>query len=618
MAYTKTTWKNNTTKLNATNMNHIEQGIADAFAEINKNTAAIEKKQDLTTFKTINGEVITGTGDIKTLDADALSNYYDKEEVNSLLKSEEPFTVNGEEVVGPEVRLNANAAYELSGVLHGHIIITGADKENTQIIFNNVTIKSDVAQAFYCDQAKSRTVITLFENTKNYIETPAIECSADNSEGALQAEDKLIIVSGENSELHVKAPGLNQHAIKGSKLLLNGAGSIFVEAGHDGFHGGKLLRIDSGNYFVISAAVDAIEAKLVQILGGNIHVYKYGKTGNAISSKESEGLIAGNPTFDLVGDEVQAMQHFNNMKCLDIVENAPENCPKVTCEEYFGVAEVYESAQKVNKDTDYGDSDGFPTQGWFDNSKTSKLEPDASGNYTCTKQYIYTKGYIPGCIIATVAKTKYYLDNTYIKGGSVTLPETSEVVNVGVWYHPDSLSGKLEVKGKENSVNYFEGSDYGMLSDRAIGVQEDANYIFTSSATAVKTSRLTNSYIFTKGDGCKIFNGKVAIDSAEIFFSTDGLDDEDLPNVFEIDPIIAKGTLKANKAIYIPYSQIGACILDTYDTRDLIKFDLPGFTTTQPEKAQVIVENKKELLNSLREKIYELSDTLDKFMADKS
>lgn len=34
-------------------MNHIEQGIADAFTEIAKNTSAIDKKQNITSYKTI-------------------------------------------------------------------------------------------------------------------------------------------------------------------------------------------------------------------------------------------------------------------------------------------------------------------------------------------------------------------------------------------------------------------------------------------------------------------------------------------------------------------------------------------------------------------------------------
>ena len=624
MAYIKTVWKNNTTKLNATNMNHIEQGIADAFTEIAKNTSAIDKKQNITSYKTINGESITGTGDITLTTAESLQQslqaYYTKAEVDALVAPESSFTVNGKVQQGPEIVLTANNSYELSGTLHGHIIISGSDKENTQIVFNNVTIKSDKAQALYCNQAKSRTVITLLENTKNYIETPAIECSADNSEAALQAEDRLVIISGESSELHVKAPGHNQHAIKGSRLLLSGAGSIFVTAGHDGFHGGKLLRIDSGNYFVIEAAVDAIEAKLVQIFGGTIHVYKYGAEGNAISSKETPGIIAGQGCIcDIAGDEIQALRHFDNIKALDAVPNKPAGCPVVTRAQYFGEPVVYESKQKVTKDSIYGDKDGFPIQGWFDTA--TLVTPDAAGKYTTTKQYVYVKGYIQGSVVTTVAKTKFYTDNVYIEGKEIVLQAadetqgiTEEKASLAVWYHPSVLEGKLEVKGRENSINYFTGDTYGMLADAAISLQEDANYFIISPATAVRTGCLQDSYIFTKGDGLKYFQGAIGITSTNIYFSIDKLNDPDLPNVFEVGPIIVKGVLQADEAIYIPYSQAGFCLLDTYDTRDLVKFDLPGFTTMQLEKAQVIVENKKELLNSLRAKIYELQDMITDYI----
>ena len=590
-------------------MNHIEDGI-EAVENYIKNVEAATKeklaeKQDSLvageSIKTVNGESLLTAGDLEVVTN--LDNYYTKEEVSKLVSSAntKAFTVNGVEYKGPEVVLTANNTYELSGNLNGHIVINASEKDRTILIFNNLTINSDASRAVYCAQAKAKTVITLLEGTKNYIETVSVDCNADDSEAAIQAEDTLMIISGEKAELYVKAPGKNQHAIKASKLLLNGAGTISVESGHDGFHGGKLLRIDSGNYRVVSAAVDGIEAKYVQILGGEITILAYGSAGNAISSKETPGIIAGySPKFYIAGDAIQAARHFNNIKVLETVISKPDSCPVISISNYFGTPAVYQSSQKPTKNSTFADADGFPIQGWFDSAKTEEVQPDETGTYTCEKQYVYVKGFLDNKQLKlTVGKTKLFLDSIYI-----TNPATA------VHYAPKVLEGKLEVKGKDKSINYFISDKIAVLSDRSISLQEDANYFIKGVECAVKTSyKDPDGYIFTKGDGFKYFEGQTAIDSADIFFSIDDTSDADLPDVFELGPIEAKGILRANKAIYIPYCQVGSCLLDRFDTRQLNIFALEGKSTWIAENAQIICYNQKELLNSLREKIFTLTDT---------
>ena len=75
MPYIKTTWKNKETKLNASNMNHIEDGI-EAVESYIKNVEAttkekLEKKQDTLVsgenIKTINGVSILGEGNIEAV-----------------------------------------------------------------------------------------------------------------------------------------------------------------------------------------------------------------------------------------------------------------------------------------------------------------------------------------------------------------------------------------------------------------------------------------------------------------------------------------------------------------------------------------------------------------------
>jgi len=49
MPYSKTTWVNNVTPLNATNMNHIEDGIGEAMQEAADNTTNIGDLSELET-----------------------------------------------------------------------------------------------------------------------------------------------------------------------------------------------------------------------------------------------------------------------------------------------------------------------------------------------------------------------------------------------------------------------------------------------------------------------------------------------------------------------------------------------------------------------------------------
>lgn len=610
MPYIKTTWKNKETKLNETNMNHIEAGI-EAVEDYAKSIetllkSSITEKQDKLVsgqnVKTLNGESILGNGDISIVTD--LSNYYTKVEVENLIKKEdadEPFLINGVENKVSEIILAANKVYELSGTLKGHIVINAAEKDRTILIFNNVTIKSDISRAIYCEQAKSKTVIVLMKDTKNVIETVDTACTDQDSPAAIQSEDTLMIVSAENSELYVKAPGDNQHAIKASELLLNGCGFIKVNAGHDGFHGGKLLRIDSGKYQVEKAKVDAFEAKYLQILGGKLIVDQYGQ--NAFSSKETQGIIAGySAVFAITGDILQAAHNFNNIKVLETVEKLPSGLnTKTSLADYFGNAVVYQAKQKVTKDSVYGDSDGFPIQGWFDVAE--EVKPDELGIYNCTKQYVYVKGYFANNkIVTTIDKTKLYLESVYINNDA----------DAALHYAPANESGKLEIKGKKRSINYIVSKKTALLSDRSVSLQEDANYIIKGDEVAVKTSaKIAGGYIFTKGAGLKYFAGKTAIDSPDIFFSIDCLDDSDLASddVFVLGPIEAHGLLKASDAVYVPYCQIGSAQFETFDTRKLALFDLDNQVSIwNNENAQVVTYNNKDLLNSLREKIYSVEE----------
>lgn len=351
--------------------------------------AALEGKQDRLVsgknIKKINGNDITGSGNIEIKGGGEL----DPEDLDRYLNYG-VFKVNGERRSG-EVALEAGRVYEISGYLkNGHILINGPTNDgiNTQLIFNSAFIKSDREQAIYSNQTKKKVVLTIKKDATVEVYSKDEGFSPDeDSYGVIQADGNLAIITGENSRLHVHTDINKEHAINGSRLYLSGAGLVEVESGHDGLHGGKLLRIDSGNYRINKAKVDGIEAGLVEIFGGNIEILDCSQS--SISSKETKGVICGY-------DTMIKMRAYYSISNIDVLDTVPfDYADKKTFQEHFGQPIVKEGTQKPVGD--------FPTPEEL--AKYTDVNV-VGGCYKTTKQYIYTNGYIDKKIIFSIEKTK--------------------------------------------------------------------------------------------------------------------------------------------------------------------------------------------------------------------
>ena len=350
--------------------------------------AALGGKQDRLVsgenIKKINGNDITGSGNIEIKGGGEL----DPEDLDRYLNYG-VFKVNGERRSG-EVVLEAGRVYEISGYLkNGHILINGPEVgANTQLIFNSAFIKSDREQAIYSNQTKKKVVLTIKKDAtvEAYSKDEGFSPDED-SYGVIQADGNLAIVTGENSRLHVHTDINKEHAIKGSRLYLSGAGLVEVESGHDGLHGGKLLRIDSGNYRINKAKVDGIEAGLVEIFGGNIEILDCSQ--DAISSKETKGVICGYNTMI-------KMREYDSISNIDVLDTVPfDYADKKTLQEHFGQPIVKEGTQKPLGD--------FPTPEELARYTDVSV---VDGCYKTTKKYVYTKGYIDRKLIVSASKAK--------------------------------------------------------------------------------------------------------------------------------------------------------------------------------------------------------------------
>ena len=336
MAYSKTKWVNNQTKLSATNLNHMEQGILDAHDLVDeaKRDAAearetgleaqvlareaqdaiehidLSSKQDVlesgVNIKTINGQEILGSGDLvikededinyqelpdgTSLDSIIETGIYSlkhannfpvgtdeegtltvtklndqkveqewKSKVNNAQRileigkgSGNLFKVNGE--IRPQgiVRLSAGNTYELEGNLIGNVIIEGASStlNRTKLILKGVNIQSDEAESIinYTPEV-SKLVVEVANNTENYLVCNIEEETGQDDLGVIHSENNLML-TGVGYLTIVNKKG---HGIKASELIIDGDVHMYLDTNHDAIHGGKLLKITGGEFYVNNA-----------------------------------------------------------------------------------------------------------------------------------------------------------------------------------------------------------------------------------------------------------------------------------------------------------------------------------------------------------------------------
>ena len=152
-------------------------------------------------------------------------------------------------VDGTTVTLTSARTYSLSGTLNdGQVIVDTDDEEDVVIILNGVNITCSDSAPIYVVNATD-TVITLADNTENYItdgDTYTYEAGVDEPDAAIYSNDDLVI---------------------------NGSGSLTVDANYnDGITSTDDLDIDSGT-IKVTAVNHGIRGKdSVVILDGTITV----------------------------------------------------------------------------------------------------------------------------------------------------------------------------------------------------------------------------------------------------------------------------------------------------------------------------------------------------------
>ena len=204
--------------------------------------------------------------------------------------------------------------YEITGTLDNGSIIVKADKSSkVWIRLNGVSVTCDDA-CLRIDQAE-KVFLTLAESTDNTFtsgDTYSEEAMADNTGGTIYAHDDLtingtgsltitagykhgidandsLVITGGN--ITITAPQDGIHVNDGFSFT---SAHLTIDAGDDGIHSDTFIYTESGT-ILVNSCYEGLEARTVDIAGGDITIYPTDDGINANGGTTTNGGMGGGP-----------------------------------------------------------------------------------------------------------------------------------------------------------------------------------------------------------------------------------------------------------------------------------------------------------------------------------
>lgn len=292
------------------------------------------------------------TQDISETSSSSIQIDYDSEDLETEISSRDMtiITLEGESVTiegsGAEVNENivtisSAGSYRLSGSLtDGQVIVNTEDDETVVLVLDGVDIASSTSAGIYISNAE-KTVITLSDNTENYVTDASsytfLDAESDEPNAAIFSNDDLTINGsgsliinanyndGIASKDDLKITGglitisaLND-GIKGRDLIAVKDGTITISAGSDGLETTNNQETDQGNIAIdggklnITAGLDGIQAEnQLLITGGELNIVSGGGSING-SNTQNWGNW-GNPSMENNLDESDTTESAKGLK----------------------------------------------------------------------------------------------------------------------------------------------------------------------------------------------------------------------------------------------------------------------------------------------------------------
>ena len=205
--------------------------------------------------------------------------------------------------------------YEITGTLDNGSIIVKADKSSkVWIRLNGVSVTCTDDACLRIDQAE-KVFLTLAEGTDNTFtsgETYSEEALADNTGGVIYAHDDLtingtgnltitagykhgidandsLVITGGN--ISITAPQDGIHVNDGFSFT---SANLTIDAGDDGIHSDTFIYTEGGA-ILVNSCYEGLEAKTIDIVGGDITVYPTDDGINANGGTTTNGGMGGGP-----------------------------------------------------------------------------------------------------------------------------------------------------------------------------------------------------------------------------------------------------------------------------------------------------------------------------------
>ncbi len=233
---------------------YINKGTTNKISEFKGNSDALE---------------VSSTELEISYDSSDEDNSWDTANTTYINLSDSATNVNGEGVSVQDniITINKAGTYYLKGQLsNGSIVIDTSKNDEVHLIFDGVSISSNETSAIYGKKAK-KIIITLAENSTNYIEDASTRTQTEDNED------------------------LNGAIYSKSDLSINGIGTLRVKANYeDGIVSKDGLKIVSGNIQVDSNA-DGIRGKDYVVI----------KDGNITVKSVTDGIKSNNDTDESLG-----------------------------------------------------------------------------------------------------------------------------------------------------------------------------------------------------------------------------------------------------------------------------------------------------------------------------
>lgn len=205
--------------------------------------------------------------------------------------------------------------YEITGTLDNGSIIVKADKSSkVWIRLNGVSVTCTDDACLRIEQAE-KVFLTLAEGTDNTLtsgDTYSEEALADNTGGVIYAHDDLtingsgnltitagykhgidvndsLVITGGN--ISITAPQDGIHVNDGFSFT---SANLTIDAGDDGIHSDTFIYTEGGT-ILVNSCYEGLEAKTIDIAGGDITVYSTDDGINANGGTTTNGSMSGGP-----------------------------------------------------------------------------------------------------------------------------------------------------------------------------------------------------------------------------------------------------------------------------------------------------------------------------------